>query len=90
MSTIWKFSLQITDHQYVEMPSGARILCVQTQRDFPCLWVLVDPDAPRGRRGIGISGTGHPCLHDSDGYIGTVQLDAGALVFHVFDLGEAQ
>lgn len=83
--TIWKFPLTVADVQHVAMPTGAEILCVQTQHEGPCLWVRVDPSATMEKRSIAIVGTGHPAPEPSDGdYIGTFQIHGGALVFHVF------
>jgi hypothetical protein len=87
---IWKFPLEVTDVQTVTMPFGSTLLCVQTQREVPCIWALVDADAHpselREARRIRIIGTGHT-FHDSAEfgvYVGTFQLRDGALVFHVF------
>lgn len=89
MKTIWKFELRLTDDQAVEMPAGAELLTVQLQGDTPCLWAVVDPYAPPGRRRIYIRGTGHSLrLTDDTRYLGTVQLHGGILVLHYFDGGE--
>lgn len=84
--TIWKYPIPIADVQDVAMPEGARILCVQTQGELPCLWALVDPTAPPAPRKILIAGTGHT-RDDLDlaQYLGTFQLAGGALIFHVFE-----
>lgn len=92
MKTVWKFKLQLSDVQNVEMPTNAQILCVQVQPweggEDVCLWALVDPEQPLTTRKILIVGTGHdredlaqPFLH----YIGTFQVAGGRLVFHVFE-----
>lgn len=87
--TIWKFPLAMVDEQIIEMPLGARILCVQTQDKQPTLWALCDPVAETARRAILIFGTGAPiyeydvtkCVH-----IGTLQHAAfGPFVWHVFE-----
>lgn len=87
MKTIWKFSLEMTDDQLVEMPKGAMVLSVQTQHEKPCLWALVDPDQKREERKISIRGTGHPIHGDLGAFIGTFQMHGGALIFHAFDGG---
>lgn len=86
MSTIWKYELQGTDLQVVEMPLGARLLTVQVQDAQPCLWALVDPTADTGPRRIRIFGTGHPIAPSpaSLRFIATFQLH-GVLVFHAFE-----
>lgn len=89
MKSIWKFPLGITDSQHVLMPTGARILCVQSQRDTPCLWALVDTDVARVGRMIHMRGTGHNAEDVQHlPYVGTFQVEGGSLVFHVFDGGE--
>ena len=84
MEKIFKYPLKVDDIQMVEMPKGAVVLTVQTQREIPCLWAKVDPSAPAIKRCFITYGTGHPA---DDGqaqhYVGTYQLSIG-LVFHVF------
>lgn len=90
-SVIWKYPLEITDTQTVSMPFGAKILCVQTQNNAPCLWALISnadsPNSPEPRR-IEVHGTGNP-IPEQDGwvrlYIGTVQTHGGMMVWHVFE-----
>lgn len=89
--TIWKFLLDLTDEQCIEVPGGARLLTVQIQplghlrAETPVLWAIVDPDVPKVRGLIRMVGTGHP-FPDADRwtYISTVQLDGGSLVLHIF------
>jgi len=90
MKTIWKFPLSSDDETSVKMPKGAKILDVQVQRGIAVLWALVDTTAPSTRRRLMVKGTGNDCgdvpYHGE--HVGTYQLLGGALVFHVFDLGE--
>lgn len=67
------------------MPAGASVLCVQIQIATPCLWAIVDAEAPKVERWFRIYGTGHPMNKDSHAgnYVGTFQY--GPLVFHVFE-----
>lgn len=89
MRTIWKWQLETADRQTIVIPRDARILCVQTQRETPCLWAEVDPSNSRVAREIRIHGTGHPIERgDLDAYVGTYQLSGGEVVFHVYDGGE--
>lgn len=83
---IYKYPIQITDRQIVEMPKQAEILCVQVQREVPCLWALVNLDGVMAKRTILVYGTGHPVPDSTQQkYIGTIQLNGGSLVFHVFE-----
>lgn len=86
MRTIWKYPLDVADRQSILMPGAARVLSAQTQRDGCFLWAVVEPDAPQRLIAVHIAGTGHPLPGDIDQfrYVGTMQISAGALVFHVF------
>jgi hypothetical protein len=89
MKVIFKYEIEARDHQSVEMPAGAQILSVQVQRDVPCIWAIVDPANPVESRSFEVFGTGHPfpaCIGSGREYIGTFQLLAGSLVFHLFEV----
>jgi hypothetical protein len=86
MRTIFKYPLEVTDTPVVRMPAGAEILTVQMQRGEACIWAIVDDAVPNVSRRLLVVGTGHGMPLDSGQYVGTFQ--TGALVFHVFDLGE--
>jgi hypothetical protein len=87
MKTIWKFPLQITDHQEVSAPSGYwKPLSVQVQGSDLCLWAEVDNDMgmtePR-RVAVRMSRTGDTIhWHGDLKFVGTVQV--GPLVWHVY------
>lgn len=85
MKQVFKYPLRITDTQSLELPVGAEILSVQVQFSTVQLWALVDTSQPKEKREIEIYGTGHP-MHDAERkFIGTVQLEEGRFVFHVFE-----
>lgn len=87
MRTIYKYELATTDQQTIRMPSGARIIACQVQRETPCLWAEVETESPSAARCFRIFGTGHPLDIDSaQPYIGTYQLHGGSLVFHVYEV----
>lgn len=85
MKTIWKYQAPIRGNLDVHMPLGADILCVQTQYGEPNIWALVDPGAVSVKRKFVWHGTGHSIDGSSLKYIGTVQLNNGNLVFHLFE-----
>lgn len=86
MKAIWKYPLDVIGLQRIEMPAKAEILTVQMQGDTICLWALVEPSNDKTKRGIFIIGTGHSVGVDELGrYVGTFQINGGALVFHVFE-----
>jgi hypothetical protein len=85
MQTIYKYPLSRLDVEDIEMPQGAKPLAVQVQGGQPCLWALVDPDRPKEVRRFLTFGTGHPVSENVGAYLGTFQLIAGSLVFHLFE-----
>ena len=90
---IWKFKLEITGTQKIEMPIGADILTVQTQGGKAYFWALVDPALEKEIRTFEVFGTGHPIMYGrgvSRIHIETCQLGEGSFVFHVFEtLGDS-
>ena len=90
MKSIWKYTLDITDDQEVQLPVDVKFLDVQMQHGMPQMWCLVDVDALTIKRHIRIIGTGHSIENDFDGiYIATFQVMVGQTkqVYHVFDMG---
>lgn len=87
MHSIWKFPLEVTDEQVVQMPARSRILSVQVQNGVVCLWAVCvsDGSVSSERRVIRMYGTGNPIDDRTDtmNFIGTVQ--RGPFVFHVFE-----
>jgi hypothetical protein len=83
--TIWKFPAPIDNEVVIHMPKGAKVLCVQMQHGDPCLWAEVDSEAEVEPMRFFWRGTGHsvefPFLV---GYVGTVQMMDGTLVFHLY------
>lgn len=90
MMTIYKYPLPVSDSIALPMPKGARVLTVQVQGGQPCVWAMVDVNAPTVTRTFVLRGTGHSAegLASLAPYVGTFQLHGGAFVGHLFDLGE--
>lgn len=91
MRVIWKFPLEIRQHQTVNIPEGWKFLAVQEQNGKPVIWAEVNPDAPQRSWHILQLETGekHPIADHT--YLGTVQLRApnlpgGTYVVHVFSV----
>ena len=86
MIAIYKYPLQMRDEQVIEIPSGAKILCVQVQHGTPCIWALVNKDEILSRVKVWVIGTGHDFPDEcfDAHYLGTVQWEGGSLVFHVW------
>ncbi len=82
--TIWKYP--VTAGRWTQiMPVDAEILSVQVQHKEVQMWVLVDPDAITEAREFDVYGTGHLIPESSGKFIGTFQIEGGALVFHLFE-----
>lgn len=88
MRTIWKYELEVTRRQDIEMPKGSVILSLHVQGGIPCIWVECDPDAEKELRSFEIKGTGHAIEQGVNRrYIGSFQLRGGNYVGHLFELG---
>jgi hypothetical protein len=84
---VYKYPLSLDGRVVeLELPEGAEPLCVGLQFREPMLWARVETNKLDHRlRRFRIAGTGHP---NADGkYLGSLLIDEGSLVFHVFDLG---
>ena len=87
LKKIFKYQLYTHGTEVVLLPEGAEILCVQNQLETPCIWAIVDPEAPIEERRFITLGTGHPVPEGINlKYIGTYQLMGGAFVYHVFEV----
>lgn len=84
--TVWKFPFEVQDEFSLSMPRFSRILTVQMQGDQPCIWAAVEPSESRDERRFRILGTGRPTPISTLEYVGTFQMFAGALVWHLFEV----
>lgn len=87
MKTIWKYVISPVGLIH-EIPAGGKVLCADEQFGEICVWVEVDPSAPKETRHFEVYGTGHRIMEDmgqSRVYIGSVKLEGGALVFHIYE-----
>ena len=90
MNSIWRFTVPVQDVVEMRMPEGAEILSVKDPHGWGGirLWAAVDPEAPVVSRILYVVGTGHPCDLKPEFFIGTVEQNGGALIWHVYDGGE--
>lgn len=89
MNTVWKFDLQATDRQTIQMPSGAKVLSIGAQDPTGStvqLWAEVDTEEKPEDRHFVIVGTGNHQWAKGI-YLGTVITAGGALVWHVYEVG---
>lgn len=83
---IWKFPLEPNTGE-IEVPQGAKLLDIQMQGGVPCIWALVDPNAPKVKVSVVSIGTGqemHDECIDAYTYLGTFQVHAGLFIWHIF------
>lgn len=86
MKTIYKFELEITDDQTIDLYQDYYYLGVAEQNGTLCLWALVDTESAKVPMKIRIFGTGHPFREEANEYLvplGSVVMREG-FVWHVF------
>lgn len=83
---VFKYPIETEDRQNIQIHKGYQFLTVDTQSEKPCIWALVDDEAPITVARIRTHGTGHE-IYESENlhYIGSYHLLRGQLVFHVFE-----
>jgi len=83
MKTIYKYPIQITDEQEIQMPCDANVIHAGLDpQGTPCLWVEVDTAAPTEPVSVLVVGTGNPMPYVAHTHLGSfVQ---GPFVWHVF------
>ncbi len=86
MLTIYKYPINLFDMQVVQLPRFSRPLCIQQQHGSLQLWARVETGEPLQDYIIHCYGTGHPVaeIRMAHEFLGTVQMQSGALVFHFF------
>ena len=86
MYTIHKFPLQIRPIQIIEVPQGAEFLSVHNQDELIAVWFRCDPSKPTEYRTMLIIMTGSAAPPpEQSRFIGTVLLDHGTFVAHIFE-----
>jgi len=83
---IWKYELELSSIQAIEMPVGAEILSVGNQEGILAIWAMVDATGDKEQRYIEIIGTGDQVptgMGVDHKFIGTVLMSP--FVWHVFE-----
>lgn len=86
MNQVWKYNINPDDYTSLEIPKDANVLSVGEQFGNVCIWVMVDPSKNKETRKFRLAGTGHPINELYLSFVGTVQLDGGSMVFHLFEI----
>lgn len=87
MDTVYKYHLQVTDQQVLQLPPGAKFLKALPNPFGPAIdvWFKVTDVAPSESRTFRIVGTGHPLPKGTFvRYLDTVRTDA-LYVWHIFE-----
>ncbi len=92
MKTIYKYTLESKDEQIVEIKGLTKLLSVVEQYGHIVLYALVDTEEDKiDKVEIAIRGTGHNAdliFSSVCDFIGTVKLDRGNLMFHIFHINK--
>lgn len=84
---IYKYDLEITEEQSIEIQKNYRILSIQSQKDSLRLWALIDKDETIFEKiDIRIYGTGKTLPENISAFqhYTTIELCDGNLVWHIF------
>lgn len=90
MITIYKYALapkSLATHLAIETHEGAILRACHEQHNEICVWFEVDTDKPKELRRFEIYGTGHKITTPNEDrtFVGTVFLNRGEYVFHVYE-----
>lgn len=87
MKSIYKYTLDIAVSNIIELPLATNILSVESQGDNIVVYGLVDTEEiETADYDFRTYGTGHGTIDDIKDYtfLGTVKMEDGNLMFHVF------
>lgn len=82
MKTIYKYPIEITDEQFIDIPRDHEIIRAGLDpAGHVCIWAEIDKSSPTTPVGIYVLGTGHP-VPDNAVHLGSfVQIP---FVWHVY------
>lgn len=81
---IYKQVLLLNVEQIISLPVDAKVLDVQVQHEQIAMWYAFDDSGMVRSREVIMVGTGHEIPSGIVEFIGTVQLNGGNLVLHIF------
>ena len=85
-NVVWKYPINIDGLTELTLPGGAQVLTVNLQNEKPFLWAMVDPDKHLTTRRFRLVATGESFEANDPFYVGTLFVEGGRYVFHVFEV----
>lgn len=85
MKRVYKYEIEALDIT-IQMPAEAQILHVAEQHGTMQLWAQIDPDRPLYPRRFRTYGTGHDMPDNPGKFAGTMLVQDGNYVFHVYEV----
>lgn len=83
MKTIYKYPIEITDSQEVEMPINAEAIHAGLDpQGTPCVWATVDNQNATEAVTVLVVGTGNPIPQRARRHVGS--FNQGPFVWHIF------
>lgn len=83
---IFKYHINIPGSDIIEMPEGSEILYVGNQYNSVFLWAKVDSTRKLTKRKFIVCNTGDDLPANTKKFLGTVLLNEGSYVLHIFEL----
>lgn len=74
MKVVHKFPVTQAWEQTFEVSEGAQVLDIELSNGQPCVWILLDPNAPKVPLTIFAVHTGQPLHHEHAIYIKTLHV----------------
>lgn len=83
-TTVWKYPLLMEGDVTVSAVEDFKPILVGTQFGVPTLWAEVDPESAPALKSLRLVPTGAPGVQPGDEYVGSLVLDGGNIVSHVY------
>lgn len=84
MITVYKYEIPIEDTARINAPRGAIFRHVDTQYEKPMVWAEVDTCLELTEHVLHVRGTGHPFTGDEGDHLGSLMLNGGDIVLHIY------
>lgn len=89
MKIIYKYRITFEHNQTILIPSGGKILHVDEQEGEIYIWIEVDTSNKVEERKFTVFGTGNQMPEEKENikyqHLGTVKINNGALIWHIYE-----